>query len=102
MDERFGRAERFLLVDRESGEVIETVDNTAANEAHGAGTSAASLMRDRGVTAVLSGRFGPKAFQALQGLGIETWLVPPSVTARQALERLASGTLRRMEMKVYR
>lgn len=102
LDGRFGRAERFLIVDRETSEIVEVVDNTAANAAHGAGTAAAALMRSHDVNAVISGRYGPKAHQALSAMGIETWVASPSVTARRAIEQLSKGELEQMEMKVFR
>ena len=44
MDGRFGRAEAFLVVDRETGEVVETIDNASVGASHGAGTAAANTM----------------------------------------------------------
>jgi predicted Fe-Mo cluster-binding NifX family protein len=96
MDGRFGRAEAFLVVDRETGEVVETVKNASVGASHGAGTAAANTMRSEGVDAVISGRFGPKAFDALQALGIETWVAPPGLTAGEALRMLDKGDLERM------
>ena len=93
MDGRFGRAEAFLIVNRETGEVVDTIDNSSLNAAHGAGTSAASTMKSRGVSAVISGRFGPKAFDALHALGIETWVAPPGIRAEEALAKLKANAL---------
>jgi predicted Fe-Mo cluster-binding NifX family protein len=98
MDHRFGRAEAFLIVDSETGELIEIIDNASANASHGAGTSSANIMRSAGVETVISGRFGPKALDALQALGIETWIAPPGVTAREALGMLQDGGLERMKL----
>jgi predicted Fe-Mo cluster-binding NifX family protein len=95
MDPRFGRAPFFVLVDLPSGAVFETIPNTAAEEAHGAGTTAASLMGKRSVGAVIAGRFGPKAAQVLDALGIERWTVDQTVTIGQAVERLVAGELRK-------
>jgi predicted Fe-Mo cluster-binding NifX family protein len=102
MDDRFGRAPRFLVVDADTGEVQQTVSNPAVQAAHGAGTGAAALMREQGVAAVISGRFGPKAFEALRALGIETWIAPAGLTAEQALSRYREGHLERMQMRVFR
>lgn len=102
MDERFGRAPRFLVVDSETAEVKQVVDNPAVEAAHGAGTGAAALMAEHGVTAVVSGRFGPKAFQALRALGIEAWMTAAGLTAEQALEKYREHGLERMELRVYR
>ena len=96
MDARFGRAEAFLVVDRESGEVVETIDNASVGASHGAGTAAANTMKSEGIEAVISGRFGPKAFDALRALGIETWVAPPGITAGEALRLLDEGELEQM------
>ena len=97
MDGRFGRAEAFLVVERENGEVVETIDNTSVNASHGAGTAAASMIESAGVDSVISGRFGPKAFDTLRALGIETWIAPSGITAGEALQMLKDGGLERME-----
>ena len=97
MDGRFGRAEAFLVVDRESGEAVEIIDNTSVNASHGAGTAAASMIESAGVNAVISGRFGPKAFDALRALGIETWIAPSGITAGEAFKMFSDGDLERME-----
>jgi predicted Fe-Mo cluster-binding NifX family protein len=96
MDGRFGRAEAFLVVDREGGEVIDTIDNASVGASHGAGTAAANTMKLAGVEAVISGRFGPKAFDALRALGIDTWVAPQGITAGEALLMLDNGGLERM------
>ncbi len=102
LDERFGRAERFLVVDGDSGEVLETIANPAVTASHGAGTGAATLVQQVGATAVISGRFGPKAFDALHALGVQAWTTSGGITAGQALARYRDGELERMELKVYR
>jgi predicted Fe-Mo cluster-binding NifX family protein len=96
MDDRFGRAEAFLVVDRETGEAIEIIDNASGDASHGAGTAAANAMRSAAVDTVISGRFGPKAFDALRALGIEAWLAPPGLTAGEAMRRLQDGVLEQM------
>lgn len=101
LDPRFGRAHTFLIVDAESNEVLSEIVNDAANAAHGAGTGAAANLSRNGVEAVISGRFGPKAYQALEALGIEMWLAPEGIRAKEALSRLAAGTLEQMEITRY-
>ena len=97
MDGRFGRAEAFLVVEREGGEVVETIDNASVGASHGAGTAAANTMKLAGVEAVISGRFGPKAFDVLRALGIETWVAPSGITAGEALRMLDDAGLERMQ-----
>ena len=102
MDGRFGRAEQFLVIDSETGEVLRALDNPAINDAHGAGTGAAALMKKEGIEAVISGRFGPKAFAALTGLEIAVWVAPPGLRAEQALNLLQQGQLERMQLRIFR
>ena len=97
MDGRFGRAEAFLVLERETGEVVETIGNASVGSSHGAGIAAANTMKSVGVEAVISGRFGPKAFDALQALGIETWVAPSGITAGEAFRMLDDAGLERMQ-----
>ncbi len=97
MDHRFGRAGAFLVVARETGQMIETIDNASVDVSHGAGPGAAQMLKSAGVGAVISGRFGPKAFDALRALGIEAWVSPPGITAGEAFRLLEDGGLERME-----
>jgi predicted Fe-Mo cluster-binding NifX family protein len=102
MDDRFGRANAFLVVERETGEAIDTIDNASVAASHGAGTGAANAMRSAQVDVVISGRFGPKAFDALRAMGIETWIAPPAISAGEALRMLAEGGLERMQSQTHR
>jgi predicted Fe-Mo cluster-binding NifX family protein len=88
----FGRAPRFLVLDDETG-LTEVIENTAAAGAHGAGTGAASLLARTGVGAVISGRFGPNAFAALEAAHVRMYLCGPDATAGEALGRLRGGAL---------
>ena len=93
MDDHFGRAEAFLVVDGVTGEAVETIDNALVGAAHGAGTGTANMLRSAGVGTVISGRFGPKASDALCAHGIEAWIAPPRITAGEALHLLEQGGL---------
>jgi predicted Fe-Mo cluster-binding NifX family protein len=97
MDERFGRAKAFLVIDKKTGKAIETIDNASGSASHGAGTAAASLLSSARVGAVVSGRFGPNALDALGACGIEAWIAPPGINAGLALLMLEGGRLERME-----
>jgi predicted Fe-Mo cluster-binding NifX family protein len=95
MDPRFGRAPYFMIVDVASGSLLETLSNTAAEHAHGAGTQAARVMGEQEVGAVVAGRFGPKALQVLDAIGIELWTAPEGLTVAQVLQKLQAGDLSR-------
>lgn len=68
IESRFGRCERFIIVD---GTDVKVVENKAASSPHGAGTAAAQQLADEGVEMVITGNAGPKATQALESLGIK-------------------------------
>jgi len=85
----------------EAGGGVEVVQNTAASAAQGAGTGTVSLLADHGVTAVISGRFGPKAYQGLQAAGIEMYVTLVDKDAAGALDRFRAGELKRFEVKTY-
>ena len=85
MEPQFGRTRSFLVVCGKTGKTLETIDNPSADLSYGAGTAAADLLSCAGVQAVLSGRFGPKALDALRTREIEAWVAPPGINAGQAL-----------------
>jgi predicted Fe-Mo cluster-binding NifX family protein len=92
VDERFGRAAFLLVVDRDTL-VLECVDNTANRDAmQGSGLGAAESVALRGVTAVITGHLGPKAYRALQLAGI-VGFNGTGMTVRQAVKALGDGRL---------
>jgi len=71
VDPRFGRAAYFLLIETETGEVVEVIDNReTAAQAQGAGIAAASRLAEAGARAILTGVVGPKAAQVCERAGI--------------------------------
>lgn len=65
VDERFGRAKFFLIIDSETGD-FEAVDNSEnCNLAHGAGLNSVQLLVDKGVDYLITGHVGPKSQGAL-------------------------------------
>ena len=69
MDERFGRCSYFVIVDTDTME-FEGLENSTASLSSGSGIQAARTMADRGVSAVLTGNCGPKAYTALEAAGL--------------------------------
>jgi len=71
VDPRFGRAAYLLLIETETGEVVEVIDNReTAAQAQGAGITAASRLAEAGARAILTGVVGPKAAQVCERAGI--------------------------------
>ena len=93
-DPHFGRASHFCIIDMEV-DTVEAVANPAVSASSGAGVQAAQLMGEHAVTSVVSGSFGPKAFQALSAAGITMYVVPDSdsLTVSDALVQFKAGQL---------
>lgn len=91
VDPRFGRAAGFLIVDPATLSA-EYLDNRGAQAmGQGAGIQAAELLARHGVTVVLTGYVGPKAFQALSAAGIRIGQNLEDCTVREAVERYRQG-----------
>ena len=95
-DPRFGRAAAFCIVDTENGE-WQAFDNPALSASGGAGVQAAQFVAKQGAGAVVSGAFGPNAFDTLAAAEIETYLAPANEThsAAEILEMFKAGELAR-------
>jgi predicted Fe-Mo cluster-binding NifX family protein len=96
VDERFGRASYFIVVDTETGS-FEAHDNAQnVGSLQGAGIQSASNAAGHGVSAVLTGHCGPKAFRALSSAGIQVY-VGISGRVKNVLERFRNGDYRPTE-----
>ncbi len=74
-DPRFGRAAQFCLVDSETG-AWQVISNPAMQAAGGAGVQASQFVAAQGVQVVISGAYGPNAFDTLEAAGISAYLAP--------------------------
>jgi len=95
IDPRFGRGATLLVVDMDTMQ-SEGHPNPGVNASGGAGVQAAQFAADQRAHAVLSGDFGPNAFNALQAAGVAMYLYGDSRTARQAIERFQAGQLQQV------
>ncbi len=85
MDPRFGRAAYLLLVDPKTMSWT-SMPNPGKEASGGAGVRLAQLLSEKKVEAVISGRFGPKAADALEKAGIAMESLPSASTAQEALD----------------
>jgi predicted Fe-Mo cluster-binding NifX family protein len=95
VDPRFGRAAGFVVVDLETMETRYIDNGQSQVMAQGAGIQAAELIARAGVSCLLTGYVGPKAFQALSAAGIKVGQNLEGLTVREAVERYQGG---RVEM----
>jgi len=93
LHQRYARCNRFLVIDRISGDTS-SIDNTATAQAQGAGLAATAQLERAGVDAVVAHHYGPKALQALQRLGIASYLASEGDRVSQLTEDLDAGKLR--------
>lgn len=99
-DPRFGRA-AYLVIVNDATEEVQGFANPAGNAGGGAGVQAAQFVAGQGARVVISGDFGPNAFEALSAAGIEMVLAQgeehssanASLSVRDLLERYRQGQL---------
>jgi len=89
VDPRFGRCQYFIVADPETME-FEAINNSSAMAGGGAGISAAQMVANKGVKAVLTGNCGPNAYQVLSSAGIQV-ITGVSGSVKDAIEGYRSG-----------
>ena len=88
---RFGRSDYFILVDSETKD-WQAFQNPAASAPGGAGPQAVQFIADKGADAVISGRYGPSAFTALNAAGIKAYIAKQG-TVNEVLEQFLADDL---------
>ncbi|MBF0226271.1 MAG: NifB/NifX family molybdenum-iron cluster-binding protein [Desulfobacterales bacterium] len=74
MDQRFGRAAYFIIIDPETME-FEAIDNQKNLDlSQGAGIQAGKIIVDKKVNVLITGNCGPKAFKILENSGVKVAL----------------------------
>lgn len=91
VDPRFGRCPYFVIVDTDTME-FETLQNTFAMTAGGAGIQTAQMLANKGVEVVLTGSCGPNAYQTLFAAGVQV-VIGVAGTVRNAIEQFKAGQL---------
>lgn len=94
-DDRFGRAEYYVIFDTES-RAGETVENTAKNEPAGAGGSAVRILSQNNVDVVLVPELGPKAVAAINAFEIKAYRYTDRVTVREMIAAFQDGKLKQI------
>ncbi len=96
VDERFGRAAYFVLVDSSTMEYEIVGNEKNRNAQQGAGIAAAELVAEHGAEAVLATELGPKAANALRLASIPAYSAG-GMTVNAAVEAFKHGELRRLD-----
>ena len=91
VDQRFGRAAYFVVVDSETME-FSVIENENVAAAGGAGISSGKTVIDAGAEAVLTGNCGPNAERTLSTAGIKLY-TGATGTVAEAVELFKDGKL---------
>lgn len=95
-EERFGRSPDFIIFDTETKGARHINNKQNLNLPQGAGIQAAQNVIREGVSAVITGHCGPKAYQVLKSKGVKIYY-GSFRTAREALEAFQRGELKEAE-----
>jgi predicted Fe-Mo cluster-binding NifX family protein len=98
LDLRFGRAAAFIIMDTETMD-FEAVDNSGSAAAGGAGISAAQLVADKDVEAVITGNVGPNAMNVLKAANIEIYR-GNAASVKDNVEQFKKGGLTKINTTV--
>ncbi|SKC77021.1 NifB/NifX family molybdenum-iron cluster-binding protein [Maledivibacter halophilus] len=97
VDERFGRADKFVIYDVETKDV-KTIENSAKNEGVGAGGQAVKNLYDNNVEVAIVPQLGPKAVDAFKAFEIKVYSLGESKTVEEAIEKYKNGDLKELKM----
>ena len=94
VDVRFGRCPYFFIVDIEDKKVKETkvIENTANAQMGGAGISAAQIVADEKVEAIIIANMGPRAFDVFNQLGLKIYQGQGKV--KEVIQKFINGELK--------
>jgi predicted Fe-Mo cluster-binding NifX family protein len=92
LDNRFGRAERFLIYNLDTNNFTVIDNRQNLNAAQGAGIQSAETVARSGAKSLVTGHCGPKAFRVLSAAGIKVYTTD-AATVEEALERFRTGKL---------
>lgn len=91
---RFGRADYFILVDSETREA-QSFANPAASARGGAGPQAVQFIANQGAEVIISGRYGPSAFTAIEAANIQAYIASNG-TVSEVLQQYLDGQLEKV------
>ena len=94
IDMRFGRCAYFLIVEIEDKEIknVKAIENHAAMQTGGAGITAAQIVANEKVDAIITVNIGPRAFDVFQQLGIKIYQAQGKI--KDAIEQFINGELK--------
>ncbi len=101
IDPHFGRTLYFLIFNKK-GEIKKTIKNPGREALRGAGSSAAQVMANEKIDAIITGNIGPNAFNLLTQTGIKIYSVSLGVNPREAVNLLNKEKLSEVKFPAER
>jgi len=96
LDPHFGRCKFILVCNPETKELEKAITNVNATAQGGAGVSTAQTVADMGISKIITGNIGPKAYEALTASGVEIYVAEPGKVS-DALEKFGNGELKKVD-----
>lgn len=94
LDERFGRSDKFCLVNSESGDYLKIIANPMKMATGSAGIGAVQLLSEKNVEGIIAPHLGPKAEDARKNLDIKLWDQGDCKTVDDAFDSWKNGDLK--------
>ncbi len=93
----FGRCPYFIIAEIENQKIerTEILENKSINQMSGAGISAAQLMAEKNVSAVITGNVGPRALDVLKQFNIDIYYENGLI--KEVLQEFIDGKLKKIE-----
>lgn len=92
MDERFGRAPYFIILDLDNSSYTSINNVQDTDSAQGAGIQAAQNIVNTGADVVITGNIGPKAFTTLKAAEVDIYITG-GITVNEAISKYKKGLL---------
>lgn len=96
LNQRFGLAQSFIIVDPETRSILGRIDNVPSTAPSWQGTREALRLRYDAVDTVISRSYGSTGSLMLDDGNIETWLTPDDLSLSEAVDRWITGQLVRL------
>ncbi|GAE02754.1 dinitrogenase iron-molybdenum cofactor family protein [Clostridium botulinum B str. Osaka05] len=96
LDMRFGRCEYFQIHDTESKKV-KILENEGQNASGGAGIVASNQLVDEKIDVIITGNFGPNAFEIIEKAGVKAYKCE-SISITSVIEKYNKGELEQISM----
>lgn len=93
----FGRCPYFVIAEIENNKIVkvEATENKSVNQRGGAGISAAQVVAEKNVKAVIAGNIGPRALDVLKQFNVEIY--NGSGKVKEVLDKLIKNKLEKIQ-----